>query len=189
MARIAPDIAAAWGVERIAGPVFDLWDADGDEAPVPIIEGGYAAAEAELQVQICAIPECGDPERKNAVGAFAVGIEAAGSPYVEINAHGPTVTVSDFGNNAGLILGPRIEVWSDWAVVSLLNGMTVGQGVAAAPFDAVAFLFGVAARYALPVSPGQWISTGAITGAHPVQTGDYFQASFGDEASVACRFV
>ncbi len=45
------------------------------------------------------------------VSGLHVGIEAAGSPLAAINELGPTVVVSDFGNNAGLLLGPAIPDW------------------------------------------------------------------------------
>ena len=192
VARLPPDIAGKWGAERIAGPVFDLWEADGGEPIVPVFEGGYAAAEAELQLQIRTIPECKAPELEDAIesiGTVAIGIEAAGSPYAGINAHGPAVTVSDFGNNAGLVVGPPTTPPFDRKVSSLLNGKLAGEGVAAEPFEAARFLFDLAARNGLPVSPGQWISAGAITGAHPVAPGDHFEARFGHELAVACRFA
>ena len=192
VARLPPDIADKWGAGRIAGPVFDLWEADAGEPIVPVFEGGYAAAEAELQLQIRAIPESKIPELEDAIeaiGTVAIGIEAAGSPYAGINSHGPAVTVSDFGNNAGLVLGPPIARPFDRKVSSLLNGKPAGEAVAAEPFEAACFLFGLAARYGLPLSPGQWISAGAITGAHPVGPGDRFEARFGDGLAVACRFA
>jgi len=192
VARLPPDIAGKWGVDRIAGPVFDLWEADGGEPIVPVFEGGYAAAEAELQLQIQAIPECKAPELEDAIqsiGTVAIGIEAAGSPYAGINAHGPAVTVSDFGNNAGLVLGPLIAQPFDRKVSSLLNGKPAGEAVAAEPFEAARFLFDLGTRYGLPIFPGQWISAGAITGAHGVRPGDRFEARFGHELAVACRFA
>ena len=192
VARLPPDIAGKWGVDRIAGPVFDLWKADGGEPIVPVFEGGYAAAEAELQLQIQAIPECKAPELEDAIqsiGTVAIGIEAAGSPYAGINAHGPAVTVSDFGNNAGLVLGPLIAQPFDRKVSSLLNGKPAGEAVAAEPFEAARFLFDLGTRYGLPIFPGQWISAGAITGAHGVRPGDRFEARFGHELAVACRFA
>jgi 2-keto-4-pentenoate hydratase len=192
VARLPADIAAKWRAERIAGPIFDLWDANAGEPEVPLFEGGYAAAEAELQLRIRAIPQSNAPdieETVQAIGTLAIGIEAAGSPYAGINAHGPAVTVSDFGNNAGLALGPPIAPPLARRVSSLLNGKLVGEAVVTEPFEAACFLFGLGALHGLPLSPGQWISAGAITGAHPVGPGDRFEARFGGEAVVACHFT
>ena len=38
-----------------------------------------------------------------------IGIEIASSPLVNINDYGPAVVASDFGNNAGLLLGAEIR--------------------------------------------------------------------------------
>jgi 2-keto-4-pentenoate hydratase len=193
VARLRPDVANAWDEERIAGPVFDLWKPDGVESAVPVIERGYAAAEAEFQLQIGTIPERSSStldEAIDAIAAVAIGIEAAGSPYADINAHGPAVTVSDFGNNAGLVIGSPVAGDAlSCMVSSLLNDTIVGTGAAAGPLESARFLFETAARYGLPLSPGQWISAGAITGAHQVQPGDRFEARFGDDGVVACRFI
>jgi 2-keto-4-pentenoate hydratase len=42
-----------------------------------------------------------------------IGIEIASSPYPRINLDGPPVTVSDFGNNYGMILGPVVANWRE----------------------------------------------------------------------------
>src|SRR3546814_7772641 len=56
-----------------------------------------------------------------------LGIEIASSPLPTINDLGPTVTISDFGNNNGLVIGPAIADWrgadiADWPVSLLING-------------------------------------------------------------------
>ena len=60
-------------------------------------------------------------------------IETAGSPLATINHLGPTVVVSDFGNNAGLIVGPAIRDWRTRDPASLrcatfVDGEHVGSG-------------------------------------------------------------
>lgn len=198
VARVRPDLASIWGAQRIAGPAFNLWDATDDRPTISLIEGGYSAAEAEFQLLIREVP--GEPavtldEAADSIGAVRTGIEIAGSPYPAINAHGPAVTVSDFGNNIGLVLGPQIGGGEQFGVTvaSFLNGRQVGTGVAAdaagGPVESVRFLFELAARYGLAVAPGQWISAGAITGAHPVVPADRFVARFGAHGSVSCGFA
>jgi len=200
VARVRPDLVPKWGAERIAGPIFDARDATAGAPSVALIEGGFAAAEAEFILPIGRVPNgpvVTFDEAADAVGAVRVGIEVAGSPYAAINAHGPAVTVSDFGNNLGLVLGDDVsqanagEV-AGWAVASFLNGELVGSGdaggLAGGPIDAARFLFELAARYGLAVETGQWISTGAITGGHPVAPGDEFEARFGNRERVSCHF-
>ena len=40
-----------------------------------------------------------------------IGIEIASSPLQNINDFGPAVVASDFGNNAGLLLGAEVTDW------------------------------------------------------------------------------
>ena len=43
-------------------------------------------------------------------GAYC-GAEIGSSPMAVVNERGPTSIVSDFGNNAGVIVGPEIADW------------------------------------------------------------------------------
>lgn len=199
VARVSPELAAVWGEERIVGPAFRLWDDLEGPPAIPLIKGGYAAAEAEFQLQVRDVPKGPSvtlASASEAIGAIRIGIEIAGSPYPEINRHGPAVTVSDFGNNIGLRLGtaipmPRADEAFGWEVTSYVQGERVGTGTGAgpagSPIEAARILFELAARYDLDVRPGQWISAGAITGGHQVVSGNRFMARFGDE-KVECSF-
>jgi 2-keto-4-pentenoate hydratase len=108
------------------------------------------------------------------------------------------VTTADFGNNCGLVVGPAIADWRDadlnrWPVELLINDRSVGTGIAAdmldGPFGAVRFLAGHLAMRDRPLRAGQWISTGAVTGVHPVAIGDRAVARFGDGHVVGCTFA
>jgi 2-keto-4-pentenoate hydratase len=199
VARVHPDLVARWGEERLVGPAFTLWDCVEGPPAIPLIDGGYAAAEAEFQLQVRAVPQGPSvtlASASEAIGAIRIGIEIAGSPYAEINRHGPAVTVSDFGNNMGLVLGPAVSLADaneafGREVTSYVQGQGVGTGAGAdsagGPMEAARFLFELAGRYDLDVRPGHWISAGAITGGHPVAACDTFAARFGD-AQVACSF-
>ena len=196
IARIRPDLVAAWGAERIAGPVFDVWRASDGEPETPVIAGGYSAAEAEFQLLLRGVPAgaaLATSDVENAIGTVRIGIEIAGSPFAGINAFGPAVTVSDFGNNIGLVLGAEVSDLGQAirsTVSSFVNGHEVDSAnpadTAGNPIEAVRFLLQLA-RNGLPVQPGQWISAGAITGGHRIAAGDQFEARFGDSASVSCR--
>ena len=48
-----------------------------------------------------------------------IGIEIASSPLQNINDYGPAVVASDFGNNAGLLLGAEISDWQTRSLESL----------------------------------------------------------------------
>ena len=68
-----------------------------------------------------------------------------------------------------------------------------GQGRASAFPDgaigAARFLLELMARRGIPLSAGQWISTGAVTGVHDAEPGQKVEAWFGDEHHLACRLI
>ena len=166
---------------------------------MPVFADGFAAAEAEYLLRVGHLPDGFDREWTNAavaeyVDAVRVGIEVASSPFPGINEHGPAVTVSDFGNNNGLVIGAALDPKRDfiaWPVALTIDGEVAGTGTAGTmldgPFGAVRFLFELARDRQLPLAPGQWISTGAVTGVHPVRPGAEVEANFGGEMRVRCR--
>lgn len=197
--RINPPIGQ---VDRLAGPIFASTRVSSGAAPVamPVFAGGFAAAEAEFLLRIGTAP---DPAKRSysleeataLIDAVHVGIEIASSPFGGINDHGAGVTISDFGNNNGLVIGPAIANWSsanllDWPVELTINGELIGAGMAVTmldgPFGAARFLFALMAERGISLTPGQWISSGAVTGVHRVAVGDVVQARFDAHYSVSC---
>lgn len=203
--RINPPHDARLGADRLAGPVFMpaiVAAAAGEVPAMPVFAGGFAAAEAELLLHVPGtftgpLPQTNHAVR-DVVDAVRLGIEIASSPYARINADGPLVTASDFGNNAGLVMGPELV---DWPAVDLcaipvrtaIDGATVGEATAATmldgPFGAVRFLLANLVERGIDWANGIWISTGAITGVHPIDVGQTAVATFGDFGEVACRIV
>lgn len=199
--KINPPIA---GVDRLAGPIFAHQVEQDDPAPaMPVYAGGFAAAEAEFLLRIGTAPDPAQTEftmdeARALVDAVHVGIEIASSPYPRINADGALVTVSDFGNNNGLVVGRAIDEWRDtdlnhWPVELWINDKRIGAGIAAdmldGPFGAVRFLAGHLASRGIPLTPGQWISTGAVTGVHPVSPGDRVEARFDAAYTLRCSIT
>lgn len=190
------------GVDRLAGPIFaDTIAPAGDPAPaLPIFAAGFGAAEAEFLLRVGTVPTPGKTEftRDEAVAlidAVHVGIEVASSPFRGINDHGAIVTISDFGNNNGLVVGDAIAGWRSgafeaWPVELRINGETIGTGTGTemldGPIGAARFLFGLLAERGIAITPGQWISSGAVTGVHPVRVGDRVEAVFDGRQRVAC---
>ncbi|RYE04345.1 MAG: 2-keto-4-pentenoate hydratase [Sphingomonadales bacterium] len=200
--RIADALVDTYGSNRITGPIFadSVVEAlDGDAPEMPVFAEGFAAAEAEYLLRIGSIPtdlarEWTNEAATEYIDSVRIGIEVASSPFPGINEHGPAVTVSDFGNNNGLVIGAAInpkEHFIAWPVALTIDGEVVGTGTAGTmldgPFGAVRFLFELARDRQLPLAPGQWISTGAVTGVHPVRPGARVEASFGDAMRVRCR--
>lgn len=198
--RVPDPLVARYGANRLAGPIFAdsvVWAQGGEPADMSIFRNGFGAAEAEYLVRLGALPSDFDRPWSNAdvlryVAEMRVGIEIASSPFAGINAHGPAVTISDFGNNNGLLIGYGISSEEDflsWPVSLTIDGAVVGTGTAGGmldgPIGAVRFLFERAAQ-GLPLAEGQWISTGAVTGVHPVRPGAMVVAEFGAGLRVAC---
>ena len=203
---VAPELRQSAGADRIAGPIFkrQVLHVGGDEvADVPVFKGGFAAVEAEFALRIS---EDQSPTRRNwnerdamaMIGAVHIGVELAGSPFAGINDFGPGVTVSDFGNNAGLVVGAEIADWKriDWAkanAVASIEGTRVGEGNAAmlpgGPLAALAYILNHCVERGRPLREGQWISSGAVTGVHRIEAGQSAELSFGGFGTLSCRAV
>lgn len=185
-------IPDAWlvrmGEDRLMGPVFKRQLRElqpGESAELRVIRGGFAAVEAEYVFVLGADAEPGRadylPETAAALAAeLRVGIELAGSPLPTINALGPAVVVSDFGNNAGVFLGPAILDWQsrDWSSLTCatwIENALAGRGGAlqlpGGPLAALAFALNRGARRGRPLKAGMIVSTGAATGIHDILAG------------------
>lgn len=197
--RINPPID---GVDRLAGPIFthQIVEATDDPAAMPVFVGGFAAAEAEFLLRIGATPPAGQTrftheEAAALIDAVHVGIEIASSPLAAINDLGAAVTISDFGNNNGLVIGVAIPDWENadidsWPLAVAIDGEVIGTGKAEnmldGPVGAARFLFELMAARGIVLKPGQWISSGAVTGVHVVRIGERVEARFGADLMVEC---
>lgn len=203
---IAPARRDASGEDRVSGPIFSaaLWpDQPGQCLDFPVFVGGFAAVEAEYVFRLAADApadklEWTPQEAAALVGSLHIGVETAGSPLATINELGPAVVASDFGNNAGLILGREIEDWANPATADLqcetrIEGETVGRGGAASIpgglLGALAFALGRCARRGLPLRAGSLVTTGAATGIHDIRVGEVAHIDFGDLGEIVCRAV
>lgn len=200
--RLAPDKQSRHGTERLAGPIFDsVFKLAGKEVEVPVFEGGFAAVEAEFvfRVGVDADPAQTVYDEAEALalldGMFA-GVEMAGSPLASINALGPSVVISDFGNNFGLIVGPQLlslsaetpiadfqpDRLTAWHATTQIDGQIVGEGglftMPGGPLKAVAWLAGHLAERKRPLRKGQFISSGATTGIHDIKAGQTSHVRF-----------
>lgn len=208
IARIHPDFQARHG-ERMAGPIFanSFHEYRGEPLTYPIFSDGFGAVEAEfvLRIDHDADPEKTEYTEEEALrlcdGLYA-GVEVAGSPFPKINELGPTVTASDFGNNFGEILGPRLlEIDSDTTLDTVgpealknyrskteIDGQVVGEGglfvMPGGPFQALAWLAGHLAGRGRPLTRGLLISTGQTTGVHRIRPGQTSVITFSGVADV-----
>lgn len=205
--RIFPPMSLEFGADRLAGPIFsrsiqlsERSQTDGQPCVGRTFTDGFGAAEAEFLFRVAHSPNAGQlqfslDEAAAHIDRVYMGIEIASSPLPSINDLGPAVTVSDFGNNNGLIIGPEVADWrssgfADWPVKLLVDNDCAGAGAAAAfpdgPIGSVRFLLELLAARGIALPAGSWISTGAITGVHPVRAGQTVEALFAGKFSIGC---
>lgn len=203
--RINPPYDASLGANRLSGPIFAdvFFEAPvGEVSEMPIYADGFAAAEAEILMHVAAGWDGGLPaddiETRALIDDVRMGIEIASSPYVGINDEGPCVTISDFGNNMGSVAGAPFCDWRELdlcaiPVSTVIDGVVVGEATAASmldgPYGAVRFLLENLRARRIDANRGLWVSTGAITGVHPVAAGQHVVARFAGKGAVHCRTV
>lgn len=193
--RIPDAWLARMGEDRIMGPVFQRQCRrlePGQTAELAVIQDGFAAVEAEY---IFVLGVDADPTRQDyspeealtLAGTLHIGIELAGSPLATINALGPAIVVSDFGNNAGVFIGPEIPDWRSRDLLGLhcatyVDGVCVGQGggwfLPGGPAAALAFALNRGARRQRALKAGMLVSTGAATGIHDIRPGQQARLEF-----------
>lgn len=187
---IGPEWRDQYPSTRLAGPVFSslVYVADADEiTDIPVFQGGFAAYEPELifrlknldrpREQITSIEQA-----KPYIDSVYLGAEIASSPLATLNDLGPGSIISDFGNQAGIIIGQKID--RDWidrlseiSVETVIDGHTVGDCCVNdsddGPLGALLFLLNHL-RDNPPSGNGvaeTWLSSGAITGVHKSSVG------------------
>ncbi|MEH3048217.1 2-keto-4-pentenoate hydratase [Sphingomonas adhaesiva] len=201
--RIPPALAERLGEDRFVGPVFRDGVADAPaqgEAVFPVFDGGSAAFEAEVAVVLGALPDgvsAATPDRARGwIVTAHIAVEVAGSPVATLPSLGAFGSIPDQGNNNGQIIGAAIPVAAldDPAALTCttrIDGVEVARASASAlpggPLAALAFAARRVARMGLRLEPGQFVSTGAITGVHAVRAGQACVADFGHRGTIACR--
>jgi len=201
--RIPPAFEQKLGAQRLAGPVFrrGIYKS----TPNTVVEfgvfmGGFAAVEAEFVFEIGHDAPAGQlrwslNDAAAIVGRMLVGVETACSPLPTINALGPTVVVSDFGNNAGLILGPEVPNWrerlpAELTAETFIDDKSVGTGSAAnvlgGPLESLRFVAELCAQRGRPLKAGMLITTGAATGIHDIVAGQKARAEFKGIGAIHC---
>lgn len=202
--RVPPEHEGPLKAGRLCGPVFGqaLWHVKpGDITPFPVFQGGFAAVEAEYVVEVgydapADKLDWTSEEAAGLIGAMHMGMEPAGSPLATINVIGPLAVVSDFGNNAGLMVGPKIPGWGhadleDLRCDTLIEGQVMGRGGAfvlpGGPVESVRFLAGNVARRGRPLKKGMFICTGAAAGIHDIRAGQRGAVRFMGEGEIQCR--
>lgn len=193
--RIPPALVETLGAGRVAGPVLRLAELEGDlPGDALVFDGGAGAIESEVMLRLCAVPDGRVTVDDGArwVDEIRAGFEVASSPAPDVHDHAPYGIIADIGINNGLLLGPQLDI-SDFATLAVetqIDGVAVGTGraidVLDGPWGALDFLADLHRRGVIELRPGQWISAGAITGVHPIATGQTATARFGSGAVISC---
>jgi len=201
---VPPAQQSALGVHRLAGAIFagNVWTVGEAPTPLPAIEGGFAAVEAEF---IARIGLDADPakidwtieEAADQIDAVFIGVELAGSPLSAINDLGSAVVASDFGNNGGLVIVPELTNWRERLdaiqVETVIDGVSVGKGgslsLAGGALESVRFLLEHCARWGRPLTAGMLVSTGAVTGVHRIYADSEAACVFEGVGEVRCSVV
>ena len=200
---IPEPLSAQYGAQRLVGPIFSRsFKRTNGSASIeaPVFARGFAAIEAEFVFQLAKdapanVTDWTAETARRFVKTMFIGIEIASSPLQNINDYGPAVVASDFGNNAGLLLGAEVPDWQARSLESLncetrIDGNVVGRGNAAAvsggPLAALAFALRCNARRSRPLRAGEFVSTGAATGVHSIAAGQTAEAIFTGIGSLRC---
>lgn len=199
--KIGPENEAVFGCNRLVGPIFsnEIFEYHSQsEIVMPVFQDGFAAVEAELLLRIGETPlrAYNIDDVGEIIDEVRIGLEIASSPYSGINRDGPAVTASDFGNNKGVVLGHRLDHWRsldllEMPVVTSIDDQVVGRAdmrsMLDGPFGSVVFLIDLLRARNIVISPGTWVSAGAITGVHDILPGQKAVARFADTWDVSCR--
>lgn len=203
VARIREAFAKQFPEERLVGPVFQRnlrWARAGEVVDCPVIDGGFAAVEAEIVLRVSDDAPPGKKswsldEAAELVRGFHLGVEIASSPLATLNDLGPGAVISDFGNNWGVVVGSAVGEWrsiEEIIALSFVDDSFAGRGTAfvrQGALGALAFALGKCAERGRPLRAGDIISTGAITGVHSVRVGQQSRHVFEGCGEVECHVV
>jgi len=180
---IGGDYAKRFNETKLAGPVFvnQIYKSENSCLDMPVFAEGFAAIEPEIVMIVNKDApvdkvDWSMEEAQDYVGAVHIGVEIASSPFPDINDMGPLVTISDFGNNYGLIIGQELLGWNeskleDWTVETIIEDKSVGVTTPPGPMLSFRFILENTARRGMPLKKGMAITTGAITGVHRAYSG------------------
>ena len=204
-----PDELAGWKVagmsnadrerfsaQRLAGPVFRSSirrTEPGSRTKAPVYEGGFAAIEAEIVLELGTAVQPIDrnyteEELIELVTAVYCGAEIASSPMAVVNERGATSVIADLGNNAGVLVGPEISGWQSLSPNTLAVAVTVDdnlvgeaivESITGNPLQALRFLIEHCAAHGIVLPAGTLISSGALTGVHDVGIGSVTRIDYG----------
>jgi len=200
---IPPQLQTRYGERWLSGPIYASnvkYCGDNKEVvEMPVFKEGFAAIEAELILELGDISVLSDSDELTAkniesiIAEVYIGAEIASSPIQKINDLGPAGPISDFGNNSGMIVGPKLKNWRDNGLFNTLvsvviDGVTHGPCNAKTdldgPLGATKFLIQQLKKRGHEVPAGTLVSSGAITGVHDASVGAKSTIFFKDQGEI-----
>ena len=185
---ISPLFLKQFGATRLAGPIFSAQThtaSNTDAIIADVFEDGFAAVEAEFILRTSVPIRPGDRRKdsqqlRDCVASVHIGAEVASSPMATINELGPGAIISDFGNNRGLIIGPEIASWREYAqdeiaISVAINGAQAGAirtNIEDDAFKAFEFLIELSRSRGIELPAGTLVTCGALSGIHEMKPGD-----------------
>jgi len=174
---ISPPFLKQFGATRLVGPIFASQTqtaSNSDSVDVTVFEGGFRQPRKTLA------------ELKECIASIHMGAEIASSPMADINELGPGAIISDFGNNAGLIVGPQITNWRDQAAQNIEISVSINEAQAGAvrtsvaddAFAALEFIIELSCSRGIELPAGTYVTCGALSGIHSVEVGDQASVLF-----------
>ena len=149
---ITPAFREHFAAERLAGPIFKsqiVQISDGHDVTMDGFRSGLCGHRSRnlllRQQSLLALKtlNTSNLHLEDLVASIHVGAEIASSPLAAINDIGPGAIISDFGNNAGLVIGPEISRWQERSsdpvdITVEVDGKTVGSITRSIGDDALA---------------------------------------------------
>lgn len=206
VAGLKSELHESFNAQRQSGPVFKKalqFSTGSDHILAPVFAEGFAAIEAEFIIElddISSLPTSNltIEDAQNAIAKVFMGIEVASSPMKDTHAYGIFSPISDFGNNAGIIVGPEITNWRDIDLSNIdVSVKVANESVGKAktkpglggPLGAVEYLIEHLAKRGHTIGAGAYISSGAITGVHQAAIGVPCEVEFDGIGSISLEFV
>jgi len=206
VAGLKPELHQAFAAKRQSGPVFEKnmqFTDCSDHIKAPVFADGFAAIEAEFVIllgDVSKLPTSNISEQDaiKAIDKIFMGIEIASSPLKNTHSYGTLSPICDFGNNAGVIVGPEIKNWQevDLSTINVsvkIAGEEVGNATTKSSLDgpvgAVTYLLEHLAQRGHTVKPGTYISSGAVTGAHQTTVGTPSEVTFEGVGTISLELV
>ncbi len=206
VAGLKTELHEQFKAQRQSGPVFEKglqFSTGEDHVLAPVFAKGFAAIEAEFVIELADVSTLPTSnltleDAQKAIAKVFIGIEIASSPMKHTHSYGTFSPISDFGNNAGVIVGPEITNWRELDLSSIgvsvkVANETVGSGKAkpglGGPLGALSYLIEHLAKRGHTIDAGTYVSSGAITGVHQAAIGVPCDVAFEGIGSISLELV